>query len=139
MKDQTPQNFSKNNEPNAQKAIFKQASLDYPCKKSVTVSTLNRELNKKERPFRCGFCEKSFTQSQAAKKHERIHTGEKPFVCKICDYKSNDSGNLRKHGKKIHGIVNHLKKSPEIVNHLNKSPEKLGTVDKLHNIYISGQ
>ena len=101
MNDQTPQNSSKNNESNLQKAII--------------------------RPFQCGFCEKSFTQSQAAKKHERIHTGEKPFVCKICNYKSNDSGNLRKHGKKIHGIVNYLR----------NSPEKIGIVDKLHSIYMS--
>ena len=126
MNDQTPQDSTKNNESDVQKAIFKQASLDYPCKKSVTVRTLNIELNKKERPFRCSFCEKSFTQSQAAKKHERIHTGEKPFVCKICDYKSNDSGNLRKHGKKVHGMVNYMR----------KSPEKIGIVDKLHRIYI---
>ena len=49
-----------------------------------------------KRPFGCEYCEKRFTQSQAAKKHVRIHTGEKPFGCKICDYKSNDSGNLRK-------------------------------------------
>ena len=126
MNDQTPQNSSKNNESSVKKAIFKQASLDFPCKKSVTVRTLNIELNKKERPFRCGFCEKRFSQSQAAKKHERIHTGEKPFVCKICNYKSNDSGNLRKHGKKVHGMVNYMR----------KSPEKIGIVDKLHRIYI---
>ena len=56
-----------------------------------------------KRPFGCEYCEKRFTQSQAAKKHERIHTGEKPFGCKICDYKSNDSGNLRNHVKKING------------------------------------
>ena len=99
MNDQTSQNFSKNNESNVQKA---------------------------ERPFQCDFCEKSFTQSQAAKKHERIHTGEKPFVCKICDYKSNDSGNLMKHGKRIHGIVNYLR----------NSSEKIGTGDKCHSIYI---
>ena len=98
MNDQTPQNSSKNNESNVLK----------------------------ERPFRCGFCEKRFSQSQAAKKHERIHTREKPFVCKICDYKSNDSGNLRKHGKKVHGMVNYMR----------KSPEKIGIVDKLHRIYI---
>ena len=57
-----------------------------------------------KRPFGCKYCEKRFTQSQAAKKHERIHTGEKPFGCKICEYKSNDSGNLRKH-EKIHSKV----------------------------------
>ena len=49
-------------------------------------------------------CERRFTQSQAAKKHEKIHTGEKPIGCKICDYKSNNSGNLWK-DEKIHGKV----------------------------------
>ena len=95
--------------------------------KSVTFKN-SEELNRKsteDRPFRCGYCEKSFTQSQAAKKHERIHTGEKPFVCRICDYKSNDSGNLRKH-EKIHGIVNYLR----------KLPENIGSGDK---VYISGK
>ena len=123
MNDQTPQNSSKNNESNVQKAIFEQPSIG----KSVIFKN-SEEFDRKsteERPFRCGYCEKSFTQSRAAKKHERIHTGEKPFVCRICDYKSNDSGNLRKH-EKIHGIVNYLR----------KSPENIGTGDKLHRIYI---
>ena len=103
MNDQTPQNSSKNNESNVQKAIFEQPSIG----KSLTFKN-SEEFDRKsteERPFRCGYCEKSFTQSQAAKKHERIYTGEKPFGCKICDScKCNNSGNLWKH-EKIHGKV----------------------------------
>ena len=93
-------NSSKNNESNVQKAISEQESIIVPVvfEKSEELKSKNME----KRPFVCEYCEKRFTQSQAAKKHERIHTGEKPFVCKICNYKSNDSGNLRKHEKKIH-------------------------------------
>ena len=94
-------NSSKTKESNVQKAIFEQEPIIVPVVFEKSEGLNNKIMDK--RPFGCEYCEKRFTQSQAAKKHVRIHTGEKPFGCKICDYKSNDSGNLRKHVKKIHG------------------------------------
>ena len=95
-------NDQKINKSNVKKATFEKESIIVPVvfEKSEDLNSKNMD----KRPFGCKYCEKRFTQSQAAKKHERIHTGEKPFGCKTCDYKSNDSGNLRKH-EKIHSKV----------------------------------
>ena len=38
-----------------------------------------------EKPFKCDFCEKRFTNSDNLNTHKWIHTGKKPFNCDLCD------------------------------------------------------
>ena len=56
---------------------------------------------KKEKPFKCEVCGKSFTIEAALMDHKRSHTGEKPFECDVCHKKYTTSSALRVH-KMIH-------------------------------------
>ena len=37
-----------------------------------------------EKPYECNICNKTFTASDALKKHIRVHTGERPYKCERC-------------------------------------------------------
>ena len=53
-----------------------------------------------ETPFRCNFCDKSFTQNGDLIKHKRRHTGEKPFKCNFC---------TKAFSQKINDLSTHIK------------------------------
>ena len=60
----------------------------------------NLRTNKRgEKLYPCGHCDKKFTSSKDAKRHEKTHTGEKPISCAYCEKKFARSDNLKRHEK----------------------------------------
>ena len=57
------------------------------------------------------FCDKTFTQSGSAKRHEIIHTGEKPYACRYCQYKTANWSNFKKH-ENYHKIIKTVPSAP---------------------------
>merc|ERR1739844_879902 len=63
-------------------------------------------------PFKCSFCDASFTKSGNLKKHvEAVHDGQK-FKCSICDASFTHSGSLKKHVEAVHEGKKPFKSSP---------------------------
>ena len=50
-----------------------------------------------EKPFNCRYCMKAFASSNGKVLHERLHTGEKPYKCGACGKAYSDSSNRKKH------------------------------------------
>ncbi|XP_006840052.1 PREDICTED: zinc finger and BTB domain-containing protein 24 [Chrysochloris asiatica] len=54
-----------------------------------------------EKPYSCGICGKSFSDSSAKRRHCILHTGKKPFSCPECNLQFARLDNLKAH-LKIH-------------------------------------
>uniref|UniRef100_A0A1I8F5F5 Chorion transcription factor Cf2 n=1 Tax=Macrostomum lignano TaxID=282301 RepID=A0A1I8F5F5_9PLAT len=50
-----------------------------------------------EKPFRCGICDRRFSQSSSVTTHMRTHSGERPYACPLCGKAFSDSSTLTKH------------------------------------------
>lgn len=57
-----------------------------------------------ERPYKCNYCDKAFTQGKTLKFHMRRHLDEKPFVCTNCDQRFRQRDGLKRHLKARHNI-----------------------------------
>lgn len=57
-----------------------------------------------ERPYRCTYCDRAFTQGKTLKFHLRRHTEEKPFQCNQCNATFRQRDGLKRHLKSRHNI-----------------------------------
>ena len=69
-----------------------------------------------EQPYKCKYCERSFSISSNLQRHVRnIHNKEKPFKCPLCDRCFGQQTNLDRHLKKHETCSDpsHIVDSPE--------------------------
>ena len=78
------------------------------CEKSFSRAgqvKVHEKVHVEERPYPCRFCGKGFKYSWGLKVHERLHTGEKPFKCRHCDKAFASSFNKSQHEETHLGSV----------------------------------
>lgn len=63
----------------------------------LTLSSINRYIHSKEKPFKCTECGKGFCQSRTLAVHKILHMEESPHKCPVCSRSFNQRSNLKTH------------------------------------------
>uniref|UniRef100_A0A8C6TJ71 C2H2-type domain-containing protein n=1 Tax=Neogobius melanostomus TaxID=47308 RepID=A0A8C6TJ71_9GOBI len=71
----------------------------YRCSYCEKTFTRHMRTHTGERPYSCQTCEKTFTQISNLNTHRRTHTGEKPFACPVCEKTFTQKCTLQRHMK----------------------------------------
>jgi len=61
-----------------------------------------RTVHRKERPYSCTVCGKSFANKSGRNTHLRLHLNELPFKCVDCDRRFRQVSCLKKHMRRTH-------------------------------------
>ncbi|XP_065089307.1 zinc finger protein 287-like [Ochlerotatus camptorhynchus] len=69
------------------------------------LNSLNRQIqmDNKEKPHICSWCNKGFRRSNQLKVHIRSHTQERPYMCNDCDKSFSTLSNLVRHARSPNG------------------------------------
>ncbi|XP_031635839.1 gastrula zinc finger protein XlCGF46.1-like isoform X2 [Contarinia nasturtii] len=71
------------------------------CNKQIKTSLYNLRLHMYthtgEKPFKCSYCDRRYTQNADLNKHLRTHVGQNTYKCNLCDKSYRLLGELRRH------------------------------------------
>ncbi|XP_012535869.1 ras-responsive element-binding protein 1 isoform X2 [Monomorium pharaonis] len=58
-----------------------------------------------EEDYSCGVCNKVLSSASSLDRHVLVHSGERPFKCKYCDMSFTTNGNMNRHVRCTHRMV----------------------------------
>uniref|UniRef100_A0A8D9A9V3 Zinc finger protein 256 n=1 Tax=Cacopsylla melanoneura TaxID=428564 RepID=A0A8D9A9V3_9HEMI len=70
------------------------------------VKCVTFHMKKHTEPFECNQCGKFFARKDVLQGHMRVHTGERPFMCPVCGKRFTQMGDLGRHKKNVHKVLN---------------------------------